>query len=102
MTRIYIPSRGADDWRGFLADPNKHWKFRVGDLAERKLWDSYVAAYEEMLARCSTDVAPWYVIPANKKWFRNLAVSQIVVDTLESMDLKYPKPATDLKSIHFE
>src|ERR1700741_5287173 len=73
-----------------IDDPTKNWKFRVGDLAERKLWDAYMAAYEAMLERCSTDAAPWYVIPANKKWFRNLAVADIVADTLEELNPVYP------------
>jgi PPK2 family polyphosphate:nucleotide phosphotransferase len=85
-----------------LDDPNKHWKFRVGDLAERKLWDSYMAAYEEMLARCSTDVAPWYVIPANKKWFRNLAVADIVADTLDELKPVYPPSPDDLTGVVIE
>jgi polyphosphate kinase 2 (PPK2 family) len=59
-------------------------------------------AYNEVLRKCSTERAPWYVIPANRKWFRNLAVSQIVLDTLEDMDLKYPKPVADLSGIKFE
>jgi PPK2 family polyphosphate:nucleotide phosphotransferase len=85
-----------------LDDPDKHWKFRVGDLAERKLWDSYTAADEEMLARCSTDVAPWYVIPANKKWFRNLAVADIVGDVLEELKPEYPPSPDDLTGVVME
>ena len=72
-------------------DPTKQWKFQVGDLAERKLWDDYMAAYEDALARCSTEAAPWYAIPANHKWFRNLAVGQIVADRLEALHAEYPK-----------
>ncbi len=75
-----------------LADPMKTWKFRLGDLDVRKRWDDYMAAYDEALSRCSTDVAPWYVIPANKKWFRNLAVAEILADTLEAIDPQYPAP----------
>jgi PPK2 family polyphosphate:nucleotide phosphotransferase len=75
-----------------LADPTKTWKFRLGDLDVRKRWDEYMAAYEEALSRCSTDVAPWYVIPANKKWFRNLAVAEILADTLEGLNPQYPAP----------
>jgi len=85
-----------------LEDPEKNWKFSRGDLEERKFWDDYTAAFEEAIERCSTPCAPWYVIPANKKWFRNLAVSDILVHTLESMKLKYPKPAGDLQKIQFE
>ena len=85
-----------------LDDPDKHWKFRVGDLAERKLWDSYMAAYEDMLARCSTDVAPWYVIPANKKWFRNLAVAEIVADAMDDLHCVYPPSPDDLTGVVIE
>ena len=82
-----------------LDDPNKHWKFRVGDLAERKLWDEYMAAYQAMLARCSTDAAPWYVIPSNKKWFRNLAVADIVADVLADLNPVYPPSPDDLTNV---
>jgi PPK2 family polyphosphate:nucleotide phosphotransferase len=71
-------------------DPTKRWKFRMGDLDERRLWDSYIGAYEEALTRCSTEWAPWYVIPANHKWFRNLAVAEILADALEELNPQYP------------
>jgi len=71
-------------------DPTKQWKFNVGDLEERKLWDDYMAAYEDALTRCSTDVAPWYVIPANRKWFRNLAIGEILADRIEALKPAYP------------
>jgi PPK2 family polyphosphate:nucleotide phosphotransferase len=73
------------------ADPTKQWKFQVGDLAERKLWDDYMAAYEDALSRCSTERAPWYAVPANHKWFRNLAIGEIVADRLEALHPAYPK-----------
>jgi len=92
----------AKRFRDRLDDKTKNWKFSVDDVKEREYWDQYIDAYNEMLRRCSTDTAPWYVIPSNRKWFRNLAVSQIMVDTLESMDLKYPKPTADLSAIEFE
>lgn len=78
-----------------LQDPDKNWKFTPSDLAERKLWSDYMEAFEDALTKCSTPWAPWHVIPANKKWFRNLAVSQILVETLERMDPRFPKPAFD-------
>jgi PPK2 family polyphosphate:nucleotide phosphotransferase len=71
-------------------DPTKRWKFNVGDLDERKLWDAYRVAFEDALERCSTDVAPWYVIPANHKWFRDLAVGEILADVLAGLNPKYP------------
>ena len=85
-----------------LEDPNKNWKFRVRDLAERKLWDDYVAADEAMLERCSTDAAPWYVIPANRKWFRNLAVADIVADAMDELHCEYPPSPDDLTGVVIE
>jgi PPK2 family polyphosphate:nucleotide phosphotransferase len=79
--------------------PEKQWKFEKGDLAEREHWDDYVAAYEEMLSRTSTDAAPWYVVPADRKWFRNLVVSQVLVETLETLGLRYPEPEAGLEGI---
>ena len=74
-------------------DPTKRWKFKLGDLEERKRWADYMAAYEDVLSRCSTDVAPWFVIPADRKWFRDLAIADIVADTLEDLKPAYPKRA---------
>jgi PPK2 family polyphosphate:nucleotide phosphotransferase len=76
-------------------DPAKHWKFSLGDLDERRRWDDYMAAYEEALSETSTADAPWYVIPANRKWFRNLAVARILADTMADLDPAYP-PAANL------
>ncbi|MDB6031592.1 MAG: polyphosphate:nucleotide phosphotransferase, family [Verrucomicrobiales bacterium] len=73
-------------------DPEKNWKFNPDDLKERKHWDDYTKAYEEALTRCSTKAAPWFVIPADNKWFRNLAVLKIVTQTLEGLKPRYPKP----------
>jgi polyphosphate kinase 2 (PPK2 family) len=78
-----------------LKDPTKQWKLAAGDFEDRKYWDEYMAAYEDALARCSTDAAPWYVVPADRKWVRNLAVSHILVETLEALRMKFPKPAFD-------
>jgi PPK2 family polyphosphate:nucleotide phosphotransferase len=71
-------------------DPTKHWKFKMGDLEERKRWDDYMTAYEDALSRCSTDAAPWYVVPANSKWFRNLAIGEILADRIEALKPAYP------------
>jgi PPK2 family polyphosphate:nucleotide phosphotransferase len=71
-------------------DPTKRWKFNMDDLAERARWDDYIAAFEDALTRCSTKVAPWYVIPANRKWFRDLAVGEILADVLEGLRPQYP------------
>jgi PPK2 family polyphosphate:nucleotide phosphotransferase len=85
-----------------VEEPDKRWKFRLADLDERKLWDDYVAAFEEALERCSTEAAPWYVIPANRKWFRNIAIADILADTLDELDPQYPAPADDLTGIVLE
>ena len=73
-----------------LANPEKHWKFNPGDLDERAHWPAYREAYEIALERTGTDIAPWHVVPADKKWFRNLAVGQILLDTLRGLDLQWP------------
>lgn len=78
--------------------PDKQWKFSPGDLDERKLWEDYMAAFEEALTRCNTGYAPWYVIPANRKWYRNLVVSRILIETMESIGLDYPAPVPDIES----
>lgn len=85
-----------------LQDPRKNWKASPADFEERKYWDDYMEAYEDALSRCSAPHAPWYVIPANRKWFRNLAVSQIIAEALEGLDMKYPAPSFDLSGIVLE
>ncbi|HEY8967377.1 MAG TPA: polyphosphate kinase 2 family protein [Candidatus Methylacidiphilales bacterium] len=82
-----------------LDDPSRHWKISESDYTERELWNDYRKAYEDALAACSTGAAPWYVIPSNHKWFRNLAVSRILVDVLEGMDIELPEPTVDIASI---
>jgi PPK2 family polyphosphate:nucleotide phosphotransferase len=76
-----------------LEDRNKWWKLSPTDFQERRYWNDYMDAYEDVLRYCSTPWAPWYIIPANKKWFRNLAVSHIIVKTLEDLNMKFPKPS---------
>jgi len=73
-----------------IRDPEKRWKFNVGDLEERKLWDEYMTAFEDVISATSTDHAPWYVVPANRKWYRDLVVADTVVATLDDMKLKCP------------
>jgi len=82
-----------------IDDPTKNWKFKSGDLPERALWDEYIAAFEECLERTSTDAAPWYLIPANRNWFRNLAVSRIVEATLDRLDPQYPPPEAGIDKV---
>ncbi len=82
-----------------IDDPARHWKISESDYKEREYWDDYTRAFEDALSKCSTTHAPWFVIPANHKWFRNLAVSQIVVETLESLKMAFPQPTVDIKEI---
>ena len=86
-------------FRQRLDDPARHWKISEADYAERALWDDYVEAYQDALSRCSTVYAPWFVIPANRKWFRNLAVSQIIADTLAGLGMSFPRPTIDIAEI---
>lgn len=85
-----------------IQDPVKNWKMEPADLTERKCWDDYQGAYEAAISKCNSEDAPWYIIPADKKWFRNLAVSSILVETLDSLDLKPPKPKYDLSKLKVE
>jgi PPK2 family polyphosphate:nucleotide phosphotransferase len=78
-----------------LKRPDRHWKFEPGDLRERERWDEYQAAYDLALTRCSTEYAPWHVVPAERRWFRNLVVSSLLRKTLEEMDPQYPAPSFD-------
>jgi len=82
-----------------LDEPEKNWKFSTSDIEERKVWDKYQVAFADMLGETSTDYAPWYVIPADRKWFRNLLISRIVVDALEGLDMAYPPPEPGLDKI---
>jgi PPK2 family polyphosphate:nucleotide phosphotransferase len=82
-----------------LDDPTRQWKISDSDYSERKLWDKYIDAFEAAISKCSTKHAPWFIIPANHKWFRNFAVSQIVARAMEDMNLSLPKPTVDLQKI---
>jgi PPK2 family polyphosphate:nucleotide phosphotransferase len=82
-----------------LEDPSRQWKISESDYSERKLWPQYIEAYENAIGRTSTKRAPWYIIPANHKWFRNLAVSQIIADTMDEMGLKLPPTRVDIAEI---
>jgi PPK2 family polyphosphate:nucleotide phosphotransferase len=100
---LYIDKEEQEKrFRERIDDKTKNWKFSPADLKEREYWDQYIDAFQDMLRQCSTECAPWYVIPANRKWFRNLAVSQILREELEAMNLKFPKPMADLSGIKFE
>ncbi|MBC7782522.1 MAG: polyphosphate kinase 2 family protein [Burkholderiales bacterium] len=86
----------AERMKARLSDPTKNWKFNAADLAERKLWDDYMSAYNDAIGKCSTEHAPWYVVPADKKWYRNWVISDVILRALKSLDLKFPDPIPDI------
>jgi PPK2 family polyphosphate:nucleotide phosphotransferase len=96
------PEEQKDRLQARLDDPKKLWKFNPADLPERQKWDDYMKANEEVLSRTSTDFAPWYIVPANKKWFRNLTVAAVLVEALETLGMEYPRAAFDPKKIVIE
>jgi len=89
-------------FRDRLEDPTKHWKINPADFEERKHWGNYVRAYETALSKCSTRHAPWFIIPANKKWFRNYAITEILVEHLSALRMKFPKPTADVSHIELK
>jgi PPK2 family polyphosphate:nucleotide phosphotransferase len=102
ILKLYLHISEAEQLRRFkqrLDDPARHWKISESDYKEREYWDDYTKAFEDSLSNCSTEHAPWFVIPANHKWFRNLAVSQIVVEALESLKMEFPNPTVDIREV---
>jgi len=93
------PEEQLERFKQRIDDPARHWKISDGDYAERPFWDAYTEAFEAALSHCSTEHAPWFIIPANHKWFRNLAVSKIVAETLDALDMKFPQPTVDINEI---
>jgi PPK2 family polyphosphate:nucleotide phosphotransferase len=94
IRKFFLHVSKKEQKRRFLArleEPEKNWKFSAGDIHERKYWDEYQAAYEDMIGNTATKHAPWYVVPADNKWFTRLVISTVTVDALESLDLAYPK-----------
>ena len=82
--------------------PEKHWKFNPGDLKERKLWSDYQQAYEDALAKCNTKHSPWHIIPSDKKWYRNLVISQLLNKVLTDLDPQYPDAEDDFRGLVVE
>lgn len=93
------PDEQLERFKQRISDKARHWKISENDYAERPFWDSYTEAFEDALSNCSTDYAPWFIIPSNHKWFRDLAISKIVVETLESFQMKFPEPTVDIDEI---
>ena len=96
------PAEQADRFQDRVDDPSKHWKFSFDDLKKRTFWNDYMAAYEEMLQQTTTEYAPWHVIPADQKWYRNLAISRVLLHTLKEMAPQYPPPEGDLSNVVIE
>jgi polyphosphate kinase 2 (PPK2 family) len=93
VRKFFLNVSKEEQKRRFLArldEPEKNWKFSVSDAKERQHWDRYMDAYEDAIEATSTDEAPWYVIPADHKWFMRMAVAEVIVETLESLDLEFP------------
>ncbi len=82
-----------------INDPAKQWKLSEADFKERAFWDDYMKAYSDAIANCSTEKAPWYVIPANNKWMRDLIITQVVADYLEGLNMQLPKPTVDIDAL---
>jgi PPK2 family polyphosphate:nucleotide phosphotransferase len=93
------PEEQLERFKLRLDDPARHWKISEGDYSEREFWDGYTRAYEDALSKTSTEHAPWFIIPSSNKWFRNLAVAKIVVETMESLGMKLPEPKVDIEEI---
>ena len=85
-----------------INDPTKHWKITEADIRERTYWDDYMQAYAAVLQECSTDWAPWHIIPADKKWYRNLVITECIVDTLRKLGMRYPEPTADVTQFTIE
>jgi polyphosphate kinase 2 (PPK2 family) len=96
------PDEQRERLQARIDEPDKRWKFQRGDLHARARWDDYMAAYEEVLTRTGTDHAPWHVVPADRKWYRNWAVATILVEALDQLDLQWPEPTEDLDGIVIE
>jgi PPK2 family polyphosphate:nucleotide phosphotransferase len=102
ILKFYLHISKAEQRERFQAridDPTKNWKFSFDDLEKRKLWPDYMAAYQEMLNRTTTPWAPWYVIPADQKWYRNLAITRAITNALRELDPQYPAPEGDLTGV---
>jgi PPK2 family polyphosphate:nucleotide phosphotransferase len=102
VLKVYLHISRDEQKRRFekrLTNPEKHWKWSPGDLETRARWDEYMAAYTDALARCSTDVAPWFVVPADRKWYRDLAVAEILAETARSVAPRWPPAAAGLAEI---
>jgi len=100
IVKVYLhisPQESRERLLARLDDPTKEWKFNPQDLHTRERWEEYLTAYEDALTRCSTDLAPWFVVPADRKWYRNWAVTRLLIEQLEEMGLRWPEPEYDVE-----
>jgi PPK2 family polyphosphate:nucleotide phosphotransferase len=88
-----------DRFKKRMDNPKKNWKISDADYSERPYWDAYTEAFEDALSKCSTDIAPWFVVPANRKWARNLVIAEIVADAMKGLDMRFPEPEVDMDEI---
>lgn len=105
ILKFYLHIDKAEQKTRLLArrdDPLKRWKFSLGDLEERELWPDYTKAYEETINQTSTEWAPWYIVPSNRKWYRNLIIARIIIETLKNLDMKFPQPQDNIDQIIIE
>ncbi|MFP4346385.1 MAG: polyphosphate kinase 2 family protein [Anaerolineales bacterium] len=96
------PQEQQERLQARLDEPHKRWKFNPGDLKDRALWPQFMQAYEELLSKTSTPWAPWYIVPADRKWYRNLVIGTVIAETLEALEMRYPQPAAGLDEIVIE
>jgi PPK2 family polyphosphate:nucleotide phosphotransferase len=102
MVKVFLHISFEEQTRRLLArldDPTKHWKFDTKDVDERDYWNDYIKAYSDAIKHCSTSYAPWYIVPADHKWYRNWAVARLLIETLEEMDPRYPRPDLPIKKL---
>jgi PPK2 family polyphosphate:nucleotide phosphotransferase len=100
VVKCYLHISAAEQRARLLArldDPTKHWKFDPHDLVDRERWDEFLVAYEDALERCNTEAAPWHVVPADRKWYRNWAVTKLLIEQLEELALRWPEPPFDVE-----
>ena len=105
IIKFYLHMSPEEQLRWFkkrLEDPLRQWKISEADYGERKFWDDYIDAYADVLRKTSSDHAPWYIIPSDKKWFRNYSIGQIIIETMQGMDIQLPVPTVDLAAIERE
>ncbi|MEA3325898.1 MAG: polyphosphate kinase 2 family protein [Chloroflexota bacterium] len=101
IRKFFLHVSKQEQAKRFLARldrPQKRWKFNPGDLEEREYWDDYIAAFEDVLSKTSTPWAPWYVVPADRKWYRNLVVASVILDSLKSLDMQFPEEVPEIDS----